>query len=138
MTTMMAARREASPTTNDRRTRRLSRIAYLPQKPLYQAVSAPLPHSGRARAAMCFCIKDGVFLDPAFGTGSFFSALVDHSDSFIIEKATGIEIDSHYAIPAKKLWGNTVLDIEIGDFTILLPEKNIISLYAILPMSDTI
>ncbi|GHU62119.1 hypothetical protein AGMMS49983_02990 [Clostridia bacterium] len=63
------------------------------------------------------------FLDPALGTGSFFSALTNHADSTIIEKATGIEIDSHYAIPAQELWRNTVLDIAIGDFTVLPPKR---------------
>jgi hypothetical protein len=69
MTTMTAARREVSPTTNYSWTRRLSRTAHAPQKPLYQAVSAPPPHSGRARSAMCICIKDGVFIDPCMGSG---------------------------------------------------------------------
>jgi hypothetical protein len=63
------------------------------------------------------------FLDPALGTGSFFSALINHADATIIEKAKGIEIDSHYAIPAKSLWKNTKLDIEVDDFTRLSPER---------------
>jgi type I restriction enzyme M protein len=38
---------------------------------LYQAVFAPLPTSRRLRAAAQHCIKDGIFIDPACGTGGF-------------------------------------------------------------------
>jgi hypothetical protein len=63
------------------------------------------------------------FLEPSIGTGSFFSALLNHNDKIIIEEAKGIEIDCHYAIPTRKLWAETSLDIEVADFTNLEPNK---------------
>lgn len=57
------------------------------------------------------------FLDPAFGTGSFFSALLENVPIDRIEKAKGFELDDHYSLPAKQLWENTLLDLEAADFT---------------------
>lgn len=57
------------------------------------------------------------FLDPAFGTGSFYSALTRNCDSKQIESASGVEIDEHYGKPASELWGNHSLNLEITDFT---------------------
>jgi adenine-specific DNA-methyltransferase len=57
------------------------------------------------------------FLDPAIGTGSFFSALINSVSPERIEAAKGYELDSHYGEPARILWLNTQLDLEIGDFT---------------------
>jgi adenine-specific DNA-methyltransferase len=57
------------------------------------------------------------FFDPAIGTGSFFSALLDTVPENRIERAKGYELDAHYGGPARKLWGGTPLDIEVGDFT---------------------
>jgi hypothetical protein len=62
------------------------------------------------------------FLEPSIGTGAFFSSLLKCEDRILIEDAKGVEIDSHYAIPTKKLWNKTTLDIEIADFTDLEPE----------------
>lgn len=61
------------------------------------------------------------FLDPAFGTGSFFSALNNAFKSTRVEAAVGFEIDNHYGEPAKKLWANTVLDFKLDDFTCAIP-----------------
>jgi adenine-specific DNA-methyltransferase len=49
------------------------------------------------------------FLDPAFGTGSFYSALLRSFPISRIAKAWGYEIDPHYGQEAKKLWANTPL-----------------------------
>jgi adenine-specific DNA-methyltransferase len=57
------------------------------------------------------------FLDPAFGTGSFYSALNNVFPATRIEAASGYEIDEHYGKPASKLWGNTELDYQLADFT---------------------
>lgn len=57
------------------------------------------------------------FLDPAFGTGSFYSALNATFSDDKVDVATGFEIDEHYAIPAQKLWRQTKLNYEITDFT---------------------
>jgi adenine-specific DNA-methyltransferase len=57
------------------------------------------------------------FLDPAFGTGVFFSALNHTFSSNQIETAAGFEIDVHYGKPACELWSETILDLQINDFT---------------------
>ncbi len=57
------------------------------------------------------------FLDPAFGTGSFYSALNNVFPSTRIEAATGYEIDEHYGRPALKLWKKTNLNYQLADFT---------------------
>ena len=57
------------------------------------------------------------FLDPAFGTGSFYSALNTVFTSTLIESATGFEIDEHYGKPALKLWAQTDLNYQLADFT---------------------
>ncbi|MDO8432325.1 MAG: N-6 DNA methylase [Candidatus Binatus sp.] len=61
------------------------------------------------------------FLDPAFGTGSFYAALTRYFPAERLQKATGIEIDPHYGIAAQELWRNHALEIEIGDFTAMKP-----------------
>lgn len=57
------------------------------------------------------------FLDPAFGTGSFYSALLQQFGRSQIVKAVGYEIDPHYGNEAIKLWSNTSLHLNIADFT---------------------
>ncbi|MBD2002716.1 MULTISPECIES: Eco57I restriction-modification methylase domain-containing protein [Cyanophyceae] len=57
------------------------------------------------------------FLDPAFGTGSFYSALLQRFSLSQIVSAVGYEIDSHYGDEAIKLWGDTPLQLSIADFT---------------------
>ena len=57
------------------------------------------------------------FLDPAFGTGSLYSALLNIFPIRKITKAVGIEIDPHYANPAKDLWKYFNVEIKIEDFT---------------------
>lgn len=55
------------------------------------------------------------FLDPAIGTGSFYSALCDAAPS--VESARGFEIDPHYGLPAIDLWRDCPLQLSLGDFT---------------------
>ncbi len=57
------------------------------------------------------------FIDPAIGTGSFYSALLDVFPKTRIGAAVGYEIDPHYGVPAAELWGDTGLDIRLEDFT---------------------
>ena len=57
------------------------------------------------------------FMDPAIGTGSFYSALLDVFPQTCIGAAVGYEIDPHYGSPAAKLWESTGLDIHLEDFT---------------------
>ena len=58
------------------------------------------------------------FFDPAIGTGSFYSALLEVFPEERIDSAVGYEIDPHYAAPAAALWQSTGLDIRQADFTL--------------------
>jgi len=65
------------------------------------------------------------FLDPAFGTGSFYSALNTVFPSTRIEAATGFEVDNHYGKPTQKLWEKTALNYQLADFTKqMAPDEN--------------
>ena len=70
MTATAEVRQATAPTMNFKQRRILSRSAHNRRKPIYQAVSAPLPTTPRARAAAFDCIKDGSLIDPACGSGS--------------------------------------------------------------------
>jgi adenine-specific DNA-methyltransferase len=61
------------------------------------------------------------FLDPAIGTGSFYSALLKVFPSKRIANATGYEIDKHHARQAIDLWSNELLDLKNADFTTAVP-----------------
>ncbi len=63
------------------------------------------------------------FLDPALGTGSFYTALVRHFPSERIEEAAGIEIDPYYGDPASELWRDRALKVIVGDFTCMVPPE---------------
>lgn len=57
------------------------------------------------------------FLDPAIGTGSFYSALRSTRRHRPLTWARGFEIDVHYGKPAQELWAGEPLQITFGDFT---------------------
>ena len=62
--------------------------------------------------------SDGLrFMDPAFGTGAFYSALLRVFSPESIGSAHGYEIDPHYGLQASRLWGPTGLRLELSDFT---------------------
>ena len=61
------------------------------------------------------------FLDPAIGTGSFYSALLRVFPANQIESAVGFETDSACADSALSLWGNTPLKVRVEDFTVTAP-----------------
>ncbi len=63
------------------------------------------------------------FLDPAIGTGSFYSALSQSVPAGAIEAAAGIELDPLFAEAAEKLWGKSGLHVIRGDFTKQKPSK---------------
>ena len=63
------------------------------------------------------------FLDPAIGTGSFYSALLKSFPIDQIESAVGYEIDQNYAEIALQLWANTPLKLNIADFTEVSPSE---------------
>lgn len=64
------------------------------------------------------------FLDPAFGTGSFYSALLRVFPPSQIAEAIGYEIDPHYGSSAISLWANTPLKLDITDFTQATPPRS--------------
>lgn len=57
------------------------------------------------------------FIDPAIGTGSFYSALLDVFPQTRISSAVGYEIDEYYGLPALELWNGAGLDVRLEDFT---------------------
>ena len=57
------------------------------------------------------------FLDPAFGTGAFYSALLKCFSTLHLNWAQGHEIDPQYGNETVKLWDGTGLDLRIVDFT---------------------
>jgi len=61
------------------------------------------------------------FLDPAIGTGAFYSALLKMFPTTRIEQALGFEVDPHYGKPAAQLWENTSLALKLSDFTTAEP-----------------
>lgn len=63
------------------------------------------------------------FLDPAIGTGSFFSALLATRQRRPLTWARGFEIDPHYGRPAQELWAHEPLQIVLADFTRQAPPR---------------
>jgi len=57
------------------------------------------------------------FLDPGFGTGVFYSALLSIFTPGRIERAEGFEIDRHYWEASIQLWGDSSLVLNRTDFT---------------------
>jgi len=68
----------------------------------------------RAQLGKCEKVR---FIDPAIGTGSFYSALLEVFPKTRIAAAVGYEIDPHYGVPAAELWRDTGLDLRLEDFT---------------------
>lgn len=63
------------------------------------------------------------FLDPAIGTGCFYSALIATTKNREIKYARGFEIDPLYCIPSQKFWSGYSLEIELGDFILMEPNE---------------
>lgn len=57
------------------------------------------------------------FLDPAIGTGSFYSALLKVFPEKRIAEALGFELDPHYGKPAAQFWKDSGLTLKLTDFT---------------------
>lgn len=64
------------------------------------------------------------FLDPAIGTGAFYSSLQTVFPKQRIVEAVGFEIDPYYAEPASRLWAGSGLDVRLADFTKAEPSAN--------------
>ena len=63
------------------------------------------------------------FIDPAIGTGSFYSALLNVFPADRLKGAVGYEVDPHYGEPAVALWRDTGLDVRMEDFTQAAPAE---------------
>ncbi|MEQ1439206.1 SAM-dependent DNA methyltransferase [Fontimonas sp. SYSU GA230001] len=68
------------------------------------------------------------FLDPAFGTGAFYSALLRIVPNERIAEAAGFEIDPHYGAAATNFWKDARFALTIADFTHAkpLPRFNVV------------
>ncbi len=78
------------------------------------------PELARSIARYALSLMGGApvrFLDPAVGTGSFFSALLQESGLHGIESAVGVELDPLFAKSANSLWAGSGLEVIKGDFT---------------------
>ena len=64
------------------------------------------------------------FIDPAVGTGSFYSALLAVFSRSRIGAAVGYEIDRHYGAPAAQLWNASGLEVRLADFTRVDPPQD--------------
>ena len=74
------------------------------------------------------------FLDPAVGTGAFFSALLHAFPKTRIQAAVGIELDSQIASIAKNLWAGWGLDIVEANFAQLpFPASPMFNLHLVNP-----
>jgi hypothetical protein len=71
------------------------------------------------RAAVEMLPRDSAirFLEPGFGTGAFYSALLRAPESRRVASAIGYEIDAGYAEPCQRLWDGTPLRLFVRDFT---------------------
>lgn len=63
------------------------------------------------------------FLDPAIGTGSFYSALRRVFPDQEIADACGVELDPRFVDAARNLWRQSGLRLIPGDFTQLAPDR---------------
>ncbi len=87
------------------------------------ATPAPLAVSLTRHARALMGEEPIRFLDPAVGTGSFFSALRKEFAARQIESATGIELDPLFADTARNLWEEQGLEVTQGDFTQQRPPR---------------
>ncbi|MCF2138255.1 MAG: Eco57I restriction-modification methylase domain-containing protein [Candidatus Thorarchaeota archaeon] len=61
------------------------------------------------------------FLDPAFGIGTFYHALLSEFPRDRIHSAIGFEIDRSFVQAAEELWSGFPIDIRLADFTAIEP-----------------
>jgi len=82
-----------------------------------------------ARDIVSFGIKnmdkpfDIKFLDPAFGTGAFYSALLEEVDLNDITVATAIEVDPLFTNATNDFWNDYNINIINADFTNIEPDE---------------
>ncbi|MDR3702335.1 MAG: N-6 DNA methylase [Candidatus Sulfopaludibacter sp.] len=112
----------ASHSTEDRRQQeqtRLDNLKTAPERNKWgQFATPPALALSLARYAHTLMGKAPVrFLDPAIGTGSFFSAALQAFGQKHIAAATGIELDPLFSKTAATLWEEQGLQVIKGDFT---------------------
>ena len=61
--------------------------------------------------------QDIRFLEPAIGSGSFYSALLRNLGEHRLSRAIGVEIDPRFVAVARKLWVDSGLEVQEGDYT---------------------
>lgn len=57
------------------------------------------------------------FLEPALGSGAFYSALLRHLGHRSVSRTIGVELDPRFADAARGLWAASGLEVIEGDFT---------------------
>lgn len=62
--------------------------------------------------------QDIRFLEPAIGSGSFYSALLRNLGKHRLSRAVGVETDPRFVAVARKLWAHSGLEVQEGDYTI--------------------
>jgi len=112
----------AAPSTEERRLGEQTRLDCLKtaaERNKWGQFATPAPLAvSLARHARALMGESPVrFLDPAVGTGSFFSALSQVVEPEEIAAATGVELDPLFADTARRLWGDRELEIVQADFT---------------------
>ncbi|MFI5253720.1 MAG: Eco57I restriction-modification methylase domain-containing protein [Bacteroidota bacterium] len=65
-----------------------------------------------------------IFLDPAFGTGAFYSAFLQYFERSQIAEVHGYEIDQTIYSYAQSIWHTTNLNLSNSDFTLQKPPVN--------------
>jgi adenine-specific DNA-methyltransferase len=89
--------------------------------------ATPPPLAGSIMAATLKLLTEKArirFLDPAFGTGSFYSALIGQVAEARLESALGFEIDREFGLAAARLWRPSGLELRIADFTLAAVPTN--------------
>jgi adenine-specific DNA-methyltransferase len=74
-------------------------------------------------ASTHFGAKPIRFLDPAIGTGAFYSALLGTWPQSRIVRATGFEVDADYGNTCRRLWHALPLEMRLEDFTSAVPPQ---------------
>lgn len=95
--------------------KRLDAKKSLPERNKLGQYSTPYPLASTICKIIRPLVGDTIesVLEPAIGTGVFFSAL---SEQYKIAKFVGYEIDSHYFIPSASLWANSNIKLFNQDF----------------------
>lgn len=86
--------------------------------------STPIPLAREiARQALSLMKGQGIsFLEPAAGTGAFYSALLQEIKDQRIVSARGVEIDPAFAESSSHLWGASGFNVLCSDFTKASPD----------------